>query len=268
MAIVAVARELGSGGEEIARLLAQRLGYYFVNTEQILEDMEKDGGHRWANWGKEYDEHCPTIWERFDRSFMGFVALTEESIYEHAKNDNVVILGRGGYWLLRDISFALRIRIIAPIDVRVERIMARERVDKDMAVRLIRDSDKERSCYMRVVYDQDWADPDAFDVVFDTGHLTSDEVIRMVVDIIPDKDKEATKEAREKMHHLFLASKVKARIAINPFVFVPTLEVFYDGTEIVVRGVVHSSKEHKLVENIARQTAAPAPVKCELQFRE
>jgi len=77
---------------------------------------------------------------------MGFVALIEESIYEHARNDNVVILGRGGYWVLRDVPFAVRIRIIAPIDVRVERIMAREKTDKEMAVRLIRQSDKERSC--------------------------------------------------------------------------------------------------------------------------
>ncbi|MCL5022917.1 MAG: cytidylate kinase-like family protein [Nitrospirae bacterium] len=267
MGVIAVGRELGSDGAEIARRLAQKLNYYFVNTEQILEDMEKEAGHEWANWVKEYDEHCPTLWERFDRSFMGFVALIEESIFDHARNDNVVILGRGGYWILREIPFVLRVRIVAPFDVRVERIMAREQVDKDMAVRMIRDSDKERSCYIKVVYNQDWSDPEAYDAVFDTDRLTSDEVIKMVVDIIPDKDKEATREAKEKLRHLYVASKVKARIAVNPYASVPTLEVFHDGTRVVVRGVVHSPKEHKLVENIARQTAAPTPVKCELQYR-
>jgi len=119
---------------------------------------------------------------------------------------------------------------------------------------------------MRVVYDQDWSDTEAYDIVFDTGRLTSDEMIQMVTDIIPDKNKEATEEAREKLHRLFLAAKVKARITINPYVFVPTLEVSYDGTEIIVRGVVHTDKEHRLVENIARQTAAPIRVECELQY--
>lgn len=266
MAIVTISRECGSGGTEIGRELAKQLGYDYVDKELIFKPLEKDG-KQWAQSGKNIDVSCPTIWEQFDRSFRELETLIEESIYEHAKKDNVVIKGRGGNYLLRDIPHALRIRIVAPMDVSVERVMAREKLNKEAATSLIQHTDHERSCYIHKVYHSDWSNPQDYDVLFDTSHLTFHEVIKMIVDIIPDKDKKATEKAKEKLHKLALASRVKAQIAINPYVFVPTLEVFYDGGVILVRGVIHSAKEHKLVEDIARQTAMPTQVKFELHYR-
>ena len=89
----------------------------------------------------------------------------------------------------------------------------------------------------------------------------------MVLGEIPERDKQATHEARERLQRLALAAKVKAEIATDLRFFVPTLEVVHDGSMIVVRGIVHSVKEHKMVEDIARAVAAPTEIKCELHYR-
>ncbi len=266
MAIVTISREYGSGGKDIGKGIAQQSGYVFVDREQIFKDLEKDG-KQWLAWAEELDEHCPTLWERFDRSFSGFVALVEKIIYEYAQKNNVVIVGRGGNCLLRDIPHALRIRIVAPLEVRVGRIMVREKTDRDAAARMIQHIDHERSCYINTVYHQNWSDPQDYDVLFDTGRLTFDEVIKRVTDVIPEKDRAADTAAKERVIQRALAATVKARIAVEPHVFVPTLEVVHDGAKIIVRGIIHSPKEHERVENLARQAAMPVPVQCELHYR-
>ncbi|HEX2694643.1 MAG TPA: cytidylate kinase family protein, partial [Acidobacteriota bacterium] len=100
MAIVTISRESGTDGEAIGRAVAGKLGYAYFDKKAIFRDLEEHG-KQWARWGKEMDEHCPTVWERFDRSFAGVVALVEDHILQHALKDNVVILGRGGNWLLK-----------------------------------------------------------------------------------------------------------------------------------------------------------------------
>ena len=266
MAIVTITRQAGSGGEDIGKGSAERLGYVYVGKERTFQELEKHG-ERWLDWGRNLDEHCPTLWEHYDPSFSGFVSLIEENILNYAVKDKAVIMGRGAHWLLRDIPHVLRILIIAPLEVRINRIIDHEHVNGETATRLVEFSDHERSCYIHAVYRRNWVDPGDYDVMFDTGRLSYEEVIEMVLDEIPERDKQATHEAKERLQRLALAAKVKAEIATDFRFFVPTLEVVHDGSMIVVRGIVHSIKEHKMVENIARAVAAPTEIKCELHYR-
>jgi len=266
MAIVTITRQAGSGGEDIGKGIAEKLGYMYVGKERTFQELEKRG-KKWLDWGKNMDEHCPNLWEHYDPSFSGFVSLVEENIFNYALKNNAILMGRGAHWLLRDIPHTLMILIIAPLEARIKRVSDHEHVNLETAARLVEFSDHERSCYIHTVYGRNWIDPDDYDVVFDTGRLGYEEVIRMVLDEIPERDKQATTESMEKLSRLALATKVKAEIATDLRFFVPTLEVVHDGTMIVVRGIVHSVKEHKKVEEIARAAAAPTEIKCELHYR-
>ncbi|MCL5022573.1 MAG: cytidylate kinase family protein [Nitrospirae bacterium] len=266
MAIVAITRQAGSGGEEIGKGVAGKLGYDYVGKERTFAELEKRG-KKWLSWGRNLDEHCPTLWEHFDPSFAGFVSLVEEIIYDCALKDNVVIMGRGAHRLLKDIPYALRVLTMAPVETRVKRISDREHVNLEAAERLVQFSDHERSCYIHTVYQRDWTSLDDYDMMFDTGRLGFEEVVKAILDEIPERERQATEDAREKLRRLALAARVKAHVASDLRFFVPTLEVFHDGTRIVIRGVVHSVKEHKLVEDLAKEVAAPTQVRCELHYR-
>jgi cytidylate kinase len=266
MAIIAMTRQVGSGGEDIGKGIAEKLGYVYVGKERTFQELEKHG-KKWLDWGRNLDEHCPNLWEHYDPSFSGFVSLVEENIFNYAVKDKAVVMGRGAHWLLRDIPYVLRVLIIAPLEARIKRISDREHVNLETAARLVEFSDHERSCYIHTVYRRNWINSDDYDVMFDTGRLSYEEVIKMVLDEIPERDKRKTDEAKERLQRLALAAKVKAEIATDLRFFVPTLEVIHDGAMIVVRGIVHSVKEHKMVEDVARAAAAPTKVKCELHYR-
>ena len=128
MATLTISREYGSGGFEIGRRVAERLGYQFVDKERLFQDMER-AGPRWARVAQEVDEVCPTLWERHDWQYRGYVTQMENLILQYALGDNVVIIGRGGSFLLRGVPFCLRVRLVASLEARLDAIMRPGRLD-------------------------------------------------------------------------------------------------------------------------------------------
>jgi cytidylate kinase len=267
MAILTISREYGSGGREIGYAVAKLMGYAYINKEDILSDIRRDGP-KWEQSVKDLDEHCPSVWEKYDWSFRGFAALVQSHLLEHALANNVVIMGRGGNFLLKDIPHAYRIRVIAPMDIRIEHVMKRERVDRDTARWLCEKTDNERSCFLHTIYGKRWDDAAEYDRVFQITDHSVDDVVSIVRDALTERDRNTTEAALKTLAMMAVAAKVKAGIATNPRFFIPTLEVLYDGKEIILRGVTHTPEEHTRIEEEARALAAGVPVRCDLHYRK
>jgi cytidylate kinase len=267
MAIVTVARECGSGGEDIAKAVAEKLNYDYVSKSTIYAEMEEHG-KKWLEWGKELDEHVPSTWERYDQSYAGYLALVKHCIYKAALKNNVVILGRGGNFLLKDIPYALRVRITASVEERAKTLAERVGVNEAEARKMLKYSDHERAIFIKRSYHKDWYDPGEYDLVLNSSHMSADEAVSLIVGEIPARDRAATLEAQETLRRLELASRVKAAIITGFHQFMPTLEVSHDGKEIVLRGVYLFSQERKkALLDIAKRVAAPTGVRSELHFR-
>jgi len=266
MAILTISREYGSGGREIGQAVAKLLGYEYINKEKVLEDIRSEGG-KWGAWAENLDEHCPSVWEKYDWSFRGFAALVQRSVLHYALNDKVVIIGRGGNFLLKDIPFAYRIRVIAPMESRVGLIMKREKVDKDTARWLAEKTDSERACFIHTIYGKRWDDKAEYDRVFDTAVQSVEEIVQMAQQELVGRERRESDEARNVLKMRSLAAQVKAGIATNPHFFVPVLDVYFDGKGLVLRGVTHDPREHKRIEQEAGKLAGSQPIRCELHYR-
>ncbi|RJQ46608.1 MAG: hypothetical protein C4538_06450 [Nitrospiraceae bacterium] len=266
MAILTISREFGSGGREIGQAVARILNYEYINKERLIGDV-RASGRTWEEWGKNLDEHCPTLWEKYDWSFRGFTALLQSLILNYALNDRVVIMGRGGNFLLKDIPYALRIRVVAPIQKRIDRIMARESVDKDTAHWLSEKTDRERSCLIHLLYGKHWDEPAEYDMVFDTGIETPDEIATLVAETLSEKERYNTEAARKLLYRKARAAKIKAEILTDHSLFIPTLDVYPEGENLILRGIIHSPREHKKIEDTAKKIAGDIPLKCELHYR-
>ena len=261
MAILTISREYGSGGHEIGQAVAGSLGYDYVDKARVLDDI-KAFGTRWEEWAKELDEHSPTVWERHDWSFRGFGALIRGAILNYALRDRVVIMGRGGNFILRDVPHAFRIRVVAPLEARIERVMKREIVDHDTARWLIEKTDRERSGFIYAVYGKHWDDPAGYDRVFHTGLQPIDEMTAIVKGLLQEKDQFNTEESQKALQMSALAAKINTGIVMKFGFSLPTLDVFYDGRGLVLRGIIHNPKEHKRIEDEARKLAGDMPLKC------
>jgi len=250
---------MGTGGRPIAQAIAKAARYTYMDKENILSDLEKTGGP-WAAWEKEMDEVCPTLWERFDRSLAGLVALVEKSILEAALKNNVVIVGRGANVLLRGIPHAFHMQIVGPLDGRVEWVIKHYDIPKDAAVKLVKKIDHDRGCYLRTIYHIDWNDPREYNAVFDVGIQSHEQIVKSALDHIGSRNNACSETARLVLQQRVQAAQLKAAILSDPGLFVPTLEVSHSGTALVVSGVIRSAKHYKRIEELAHLTAPGEPI--------
>ena len=176
MAILTISREYGSGGREIGRRVAERLKYGYVDKERLFLDLDRQG-KRWGQAARELDEVCPTFWERHDWQYHGYITLLESLILQYAAADKVVIIGRGAFLLLQDVPFCLKVRLVAPPEVRLERIMVQESLVREEAEELMARVDRDRACYLQANYEKAWDEEGSYDCVFNTGSLTYDQVV-------------------------------------------------------------------------------------------
>lgn len=267
MAILTISREFGSGGREIGKNISVSLGYEFIDKERILQDII-GAGPEWEKWAREFDEHCPTVWEKYDWSFRGFVALLESIILDHALKDNVVIMGRGANFLLRDILYSLSVRLTAPLEQRIERVMERDSLDRKTASWLVQKTDADRACFIHTVFGKKWDDEDEFDMALNTGGRSFQEIENVIKAALLARDELKSEKA---VHHLkmkALAAKIKAGIATDPSFLIPVLDIFPEDDTLVIRGVVHEVKEERHLEQKLQTLAGNTPIKNELHFRK
>lgn len=266
MAILALSREYGAGGRDIGRLVAQRLQYEYVDKERLFRDLDQLGP-RWGQTARDLDEVCPTLWERHDWAYRGYVSALESLILDYAAQDNVVIIGRGAYLLLQGVPFCLKVRLVAPLEVRLERIMVRESLDRQRAADLIARVDRDRACYLQANYGKDWNDQSNYDLVLNTGSLTYEEVAELLIKELLQKSQAATSAAKAQLAARALAARLKARIATDTRIMMPTLQVEAKEGVIVVSGTIHNPKELALVQSIVQQVCGTKEVRFDLQHR-
>jgi cytidylate kinase len=266
MAILTISREYGSDGREIGQQVAQRLDYVYVDKERLFQDLEQVG-KRWGRVARELDEVSPTLWERHDWQYRGYIAQVEAIILNYAAADRVVIIGRGGFFLLRQVPFCLKVRLVAPLEVRLERIMNQEGLDRNGAKQLIDRENHDRAGYVFANYAKYWDDQSAYDLILNTGNLTDNQAVDLLLAALTEKNDLATPEARANLADVALAARVKAAVATDPRVMVPTLKVSPEAGTLFVSGVIHSPKELHLVQEIARDTCGPKPIRFDLHHR-
>jgi cytidylate kinase len=264
MAIVTISRKTGTGAKEIAKAVAKRLRYDFVSKDSIYKEIEEHG-KEWLDWVARLDEHAPTLRERYDRSHAAYLAMVEHCIYRNALKNNVVILGRGGNYLLGNIPYSLRVRITASVEDRGRALFDRFGIEESAARKILKRSDQERSTYIDRAYHRKWANPDDYDMTLNSGRMGFDELVALIVSEIPAKDGLFTPEAEERLRRLELASRVKAEIVTRFSMFISTLDVHHDGTALVLRGVCLLDKEsaQELLET-AMRSAGSTEVRNEL----
>jgi cytidylate kinase len=220
MAIVTVSHEMGSGGTEIGAALAERLGYRYVDQDMITQAAHQYGvGEEKLT---QLDETKPSLFERFDVETRQYITVLQSALLDVAELDNVVLMGRGGQVLLRGITHVLRIRVMAPFDMRVKRVMKKmagrmgESVDVRTAAEMVRRNDHEKFGRMRYLYDVDWADPALYDAVINTDKLSIEAGVDLIIGLLHRPELAATEASRQAVRDRALASRVRTALAAHP----------------------------------------------------
>jgi cytidylate kinase len=220
MAILTISHEMGSGGAEIAMAVATRLGYTYVDNEELLGRAQRYGlaEERLARLA----EDRPSWVERFDAETRRCILALQVVLYEFAQFDNVVLVGGGGQWLLRGVPHAIRTRIVAPFPERVTRLTAtlsaqgRERVTPKTVAQFIRRDDIQKTARMRYLFDADVKDPGLYDILINTAAFSREAAVTLLADVARRPEFATTDAARELVADRVVASQVEVALAGHP----------------------------------------------------
>ena len=123
MPIIAMTKETGSLGTFIGEEVAKELGYEFIRQDIIREAAREY--HTLEEKLVETVEDKPGFFEILSDTARRHHTFVAAEVYEFALRERVVIMGRWSTMLLRDVGHAIRIRVTAPLDFRVRRLMER-----------------------------------------------------------------------------------------------------------------------------------------------
>ena len=178
MAVITISRQLGSLGTPVAETVAGRLGYRLVWRDLIDRAARRAGAPEVAL--STIDElgllgFCPS-----PRACRAYRKAVDQVMHELAAEGNAVIVGRAGQVILKDQPDAFHIQVIAPAQERARRIAERDGITLRAAQARVRASDCFRRDYLQRFYRVRWDDPELYDLVVNTVHLSPAEAADLI----------------------------------------------------------------------------------------
>jgi len=264
MAVITISRGTFSGGTALASCLAANLGYRLLSREVLLRAA--------AAYGVCEDdllcgmERAPTLLERFRVDRQMYLAAVTATLCRAAREDHVVYHGNAGHLLLAGIDHVLRVRVVAPMRLRVATATTTHGFEAGEAEGYIRRKDAERVAWTRFLYGVEWSDPALYDLVANLEALTLEAVCQSIACLVERPRFRATPERTRALDDRCLANHLRAVLFRNPAVAAAAAGVAIEVHEGGVRLAGLIADEHVRDEIVATVTATPGVVSLDAEM--
>jgi len=170
--VITLSSETGAGGGRIARILATELKMNIVGSELIHKVAES--AHMSDKVIKSLDEKSISLFDSLISSFFEARHIWPNEYLRHlsmvmhttAEHGNVIIIGRGGSFILKDRAF--RIRIVAPEEARVEKVAFDRHMSHSEALEYVRKYDEYQVGFIKKYFNENIHKPKHYDMVVNT----------------------------------------------------------------------------------------------------
>lgn len=234
MAIVCICRGSKSGGKALADCLAERLEYPILGREVAQEAAAKLGVP--AELLEEKMADRPSLWSRFSSLRRAYIVAVQAALAERALSGNLVYHGLSGGLLMRGAPSLFCLRLIAPMDQRVQVVMDEEQMTAEEARRYVRDVDESRARWVQVMYGEDIMAPALYDLVINLETLDVPGACAIVARAIAGPEFSVTDRVLQSLADLHLACQVKLALAGDPDLRALELDAEADGGTVSISG--------------------------------
>lgn len=247
MPLITISRPMGSLGKDIALRLADKLNYEYLDRDKIGEALA-DYGFPESELGL-FEEKKPSWWLSFSTDKQKFLHFLRGVVYDFSKEKSAVILGLGAQVILKDMTSAFHVKINAPFDVRLKRIMERKGDDEIHVQMLLKDTDRDNSGWMRYLYDVDWNDMSLYDTMINTGKVPVDAAVQMISKAIHTPElREMEKKGEERLADRTIAHKIEAILMELGGSKIQDYDIRCDRGVVTLIGTVSSIKVKEKIE--------------------
>ena len=269
MSIVIISRGPYSPGQEVAKRVAEPLGYEYLSREILMEASEEFDVSEIKLLRALRD--APSIFDHLTSGKERYMAYIETTMLEHLRKDNVVYNGLDGHYFVRGIAHVLKARILGNMEDRLKIIMERERVfeqaasamngveghqyklpkshrdiTKDKALRFLEDLDDARRKWGLLHYGIEPGDPKLYDLLIQINRYSTNDAAEIICRTVKLPHFKTTQESQKALDNLVLNAQVKSSI-IHKW---PNIEVSSDDGNVVIHIEAPIIQESLLCEQI------------------
>jgi cytidylate kinase len=202
MSLVTIRGELGSGAPEIGREVASKLHFDYVDREIIaevaarLQREEHDVIAKEMPPGTLLGRIIEALTSDYGGDVLGgaylpaeliplgdtrYVGALKSVVRELARGESIVIRGRGSQFILKEYPGSLHVLVVAPLEVRVERVMQDLKIDREAACQEIARFDRSRHEFVKRYFQAELEDPLQYDLVINTGRLSFNAAVSNII---------------------------------------------------------------------------------------
>ena len=208
--VVTIARQCGSGGAEIGRILAQSTSLQYLDHEIIDEVARRSGvtveqvenqdeqtagplGYMLEalntntpfnlNYSKILQHQNPN--NQTATHEQAYFYLTQRVVLEMASTGNAVIIGRGSQFLLRGLPRIMHVYVFAPLPRRIENVRTHFGLTRSQAIEFIERRDGETENYLRHYYGSDGTRPELYHLLINTGLFSFETAADLIAQALP-----------------------------------------------------------------------------------
>jgi cytidylate kinase len=269
LSVITFSREAHSGTQDLARQLAQRLGYRYVSRDELTRAVAVRSGVEREPQTVESEGRALSRLEQFGERLSGdreaYVAALRAVVTELVMADNVVIVGHGAGQFLTDMRTVVRVFVVAPLEDRVGRLLAEGIEDAATARRMIDQEDRESAEYLRYLHGIDWLDPRQWDLVINTGRAEPQAVVEMLARYTEFLVRDRAE--RQDLDRMQLASKIEQALLADQGLGVDKLAVRFQDDTLVLEGAALAPEDRDRAEATARAFAPDTTIDNQIILR-
>jgi cytidylate kinase len=213
MTVIAMTREIGSHGSEVAAGVAAALGLEIINSEIVVPHVAGSLGVE-QSAVQRYLDGKASLFDRWQIDTRKLSQHTLDQILNLALKDNVLIRGWGAAALFQGIRGVICVRVCAPMALRVRVMMERLGVkDAEAIQQEIERFDAGHSRAMRAAFNFDWNDALLYHMVLNSARVTIDDCVKAVCDLAQRQRSQDDSETKAALANKLLETRVNAALS-------------------------------------------------------
>lgn len=213
MPVITISRMYGSGGSEVAQLVARELGWALLDNAVVDAVAERIGATHAEVASRE--ERLPSLVERLasamalsSQEWIGpmtgarlppsderLVEVTKRVVEEAVARGPLVVVGRGAQSMLAARADVLHVFCYAPRPALIARAVAREKITPEEAAKLVDETNKHREEWVRKHWSRSWRAHDNYHMSLDTEWFGIRRAAELVVQVARGKFPDARQGA-------------------------------------------------------------------------
>ena len=258
MSLVAMTREMGSLGRDVAAAVSARVGKPVIHHE-IIDQLANKMRLRKSHVIRLLDGTA-SIWERLAADQTSLSIYTADETLALAASGNVAVIhGWGSAHLLRPIQHVICVRVCAPLNVRVKRMMERLNTDDaEFVTNEISLSDEAHGAITRRHFSINWQDPEQYDLVLNTERVSVEQCADEVMGLFNSPEFQETGQSKQMLANLALETHVRAALRADPRTSKIQISITADKGNVTLAGIVDGDRESVHAAEIAAKVQGVA----------